>query len=191
MPLFLARCVILVPQILTSFFVVARMWNDNDMYKVCRQHGSSLLIWNGIFNFCVGLSGAICLLFTFDHYGRHPVKRRKLNSSDEDLHYTKINTDAWESRLSRISFLCGGNQSREKFKDNVPQIAKIMSKFFVDRDYVPSDLLAGLILVEAKQKETLRKIKAEPSKHQNNRVVGETVISFDTQIYDPNNTGNF
>ena len=165
------------------------MLNENDDFNVCSRTGSSLLIWNGIFNFCVALSGAICLFVTFDHYGREPVLRRKLASSDDDLHYAKINTDAWETRLSRISFLCGSNQSREKFKDNVPQIAKIMSKFFVDRDYVPSDLLAGLILVEARQKETLRKIKSDPNKYRNTRVIGETVVASDTQIYDPNESG--
>ena len=179
----------MVPQFLTACVVVARMLNANDDYNVCSGTGSSLLIWNGIFNFCLALSGAICLFVTFDHYGREPVRRRKLATLDDDSHYTKINTDAWESRLSRISFLCGGNQSREKFKDNVPQIAKIMSKFFVDRDYVPSDLLAGLILVEARQKETLRKIKADPSKHRNMRVIGETVVASDTQVYDPNESG--
>ena len=134
-PLFLARCVILVPQFLTACYVFAKLLNENDEYSQCRESGSGmgkrsyaiiefeilmnfqllttekgLLIWNAIFNLCIGLSGATCLFFTFDNFGREPIKRRKLSNSLDDLYYTKINTDAWETRLSRISFLCGGNR---------------------------------------------------------------------------------
>ena len=36
-----------------------------------------------------------------------------------------------------------------------------MTKFFEDKDYVPSDLVAGLILVEAKQKEATRQVNED------------------------------
>ena len=69
----------------------------------------------------------------------------------------------------------------------MPQIAKIMSKFFVDRDYVPSDLLAGLALVETRQKQSLRKIQNED--HHNGQIIGQTFVSYDTQIYNLRHKG--
>ena len=62
-----------------------------------------------------------------------------------------------------------------------------MSKFFVDRDYVPSDLLAGLALVETRQKQSLRKIKN--ADHHNGQIIGQTFVSYDTQIYNLQHKG--
>ena len=41
----------------------------------------------------------------------------------------------------------------ENYKESVPEIAKIFSDFFESRDFVPSDLFAGLILAKARQKQ--------------------------------------
>ena len=43
-------------------------------------------------------------------------------------------------------------RSGKNYRDNVPQISQIFSRLFGERDYVPSDLLAGLILAKARQK---------------------------------------
>jgi len=43
-------------------------------------------------------------------------------------------------------------RSGKNYRDNVPHISQIFSRLFGERDYVPSDLLAGLILAKARQK---------------------------------------
>ena len=60
---------------------------------------------------------------------------------------------AWEGRLSKTTlFCCCWLRSGKNYRDNVPQISQIFSRLFGERDYVPSDLLAGLILAKARQK---------------------------------------
>jgi len=91
---------------------------------------------------------------------------------------------AWETRLQRTTcwLCCTGTSNaspKHDHKNALPDVARLISEFFENRDFVPSDLIAGLVLLQQKQKKY-----RQNQKIQERMICGRSVRS-DTFFLDP------
>ncbi|XP_011152987.2 sn1-specific diacylglycerol lipase alpha isoform X3 [Harpegnathos saltator] len=108
---------------------------------------------------------------TYDAAGRSWVKMKKYQRSMREaelrgarLHYKRSGSrnrnwrqrkvirayqDSWDNRC-RLLFCCMGNSDRNR--NSFADIARLLSDFFRDLDVVPSDVVAGLVLLRKFQK---------------------------------------
>ncbi|XP_046422858.1 diacylglycerol lipase-alpha isoform X5 [Neodiprion lecontei] len=125
-----------------------------------------------ISNWCVLASVLVTVWCTFDAAGRSWVKMKKYQRSMREaetrgggrLHYKRSGSrnrnwrqrkvirayqDSWDNRC-RLLFCCMGNSDRNR--NSFADIARLLSDFFRDLDVVPSDVVAGLVLLRKFQK---------------------------------------
>ncbi|XP_022246378.1 sn1-specific diacylglycerol lipase alpha-like isoform X2 [Limulus polyphemus] len=121
-----------------------------------------------ICNWCVLLSVVITIWCTFDAAGRSWVKmkryQRSLREDRSKYRYkrsgsshrnwrhrkaTREYQDSWNRRC-RLLFCCMGRTDRHQ--NSFAEIAKLLSEFFRDLDVVPSDVVAGLVLLRKYQR---------------------------------------
>ncbi|XP_067000117.1 diacylglycerol lipase-alpha [Anabrus simplex] len=121
-----------------------------------------------ICNWCVLLSVLITVWCTFDAAGRSWVKmkeyQRSMRESESRFQYKRSGTrhrnwrqrkvirayqDSWNHRC-KLLFCCMGNSDRNR--NSFADIARLLSDFFRDLDVVPSDVVAGLVLLRKFQK---------------------------------------
>lgn len=105
---------------------------------------------------------------TFDTAGRSWVKMKKyqrsMRESESRFNYKRSGSrnrnwrqrkvirayqDSWDHRC-RLLFCCMGTSERNR--NSFTDIAKLLSDFFRDLDVVPSDVVAGLVLLRKFQK---------------------------------------
>ncbi|KAL3227234.1 hypothetical protein MRX96_024201 [Rhipicephalus microplus] len=126
-------------------------------------------------NWCVLLSVLVTVWCTFDRAGRTWVKMKRYQRSLQDgkLRYKRSGNsqrnwrhrkavreyqDSWNKRC-RLLFCCMGTNDRNR--NSFAEIAKLLSDFFRDLDVVPSDVVAGLVLLRKFQRQE-RLIIASP-----------------------------
>ncbi|XP_054001442.1 diacylglycerol lipase-alpha isoform X3 [Hylaeus anthracinus] len=124
-----------------------------------------------ISNWCVLASVMVTVWCTYDAAGRSWVKMKKYQRSMREaesrcgkLHYNRSGSrnrnwrqrkvirayqDSWDNRC-RLLFCCMGNSDRSR--NSFADIARMLSDFFRDLDVVPSDVVAGLVLLRKFQK---------------------------------------
>ncbi|XP_015602986.1 sn1-specific diacylglycerol lipase alpha isoform X5 [Cephus cinctus] len=124
-----------------------------------------------ISNWCVLASVMVTVWCTYDAAGRSWVKMKKYQRSMREaesrgarLHYKRSGSrnrnwrqrkvirayqDSWDNRC-RLLFCCMGNSDRNR--NSFSDIARLLSDFFRDLDVVPSDVVAGLVLLRKFQK---------------------------------------
>ncbi|XP_012144410.1 inactivation no afterpotential E isoform X4 [Megachile rotundata] len=122
-------------------------------------------------NWCVLASVIVTVWCTYDAAGRSWVKMKKYQRSMREaesrcgkLHYNRSGSrnrnwrqrkvirayqDSWDNRC-RLLFCCMGNSDRSR--NSFADIARLLSDFFRDLDVVPSDVVAGLVLLRKFQK---------------------------------------
>ncbi|XP_076163451.1 inactivation no afterpotential E isoform X4 [Ptiloglossa arizonensis] len=122
-------------------------------------------------NWCVLVSVMVTVWCTYDAAGRSWVKMKKYQRSMREaesrcgkLHYNRSGSrnrnwrqrkvirayqDSWDNRC-RLLFCCMGNSDRSR--NSFADIARLLSDFFRDLDVVPSDVVAGLVLLRKFQK---------------------------------------
>lgn len=105
---------------------------------------------------------------TFDAAGRSWVKMKKyqrsMRESESRFNYKRSGSrnrnwrqrkvirayqDSWDHRC-RLLFCCMGTSERNR--NSFAEIAKLLSDFFRELDVVPSDVVAGLVLLRKFQK---------------------------------------
>uniref|UniRef100_A0A182LSM2 Diacylglycerol lipase-alpha n=1 Tax=Anopheles culicifacies TaxID=139723 RepID=A0A182LSM2_9DIPT len=119
-------------------------------------------------NLFVILSMITTVWCTFDPAGRSWVKMKKyqrsMRESESRFNYKRSGSrsrnwrqrkvirayqDSWDHRC-RLLFCCMGNSDRSR--NSFTDIARLLSDFFRDLDVVPSDVVAGLVLLRKFQK---------------------------------------
>ncbi|XP_066600211.1 diacylglycerol lipase-alpha isoform X2 [Prorops nasuta] len=133
-------------------------------YQACpAKEAKDVMLGLVISNWCVLASVMVTVWCTYDTAGRSWVKMKNYQRSRRDgrLHYGSRNRnwrqrkvirayqDSWDNRC-RLLFCCMGNSDRNR--NSFADIARLLSDFFRDLDVVPSDVVAGLVLLRKFQK---------------------------------------
>lgn len=79
----------------------------------------------------------LMIYFTFDGHGRSYV-----NGNWRDEHHERKYHKSWEQRC-RFWFCCVASPKRNQITD----ISRLISDFFMELDVVPSDIAAGFVLL--------------------------------------------
>ncbi|XP_014295582.1 diacylglycerol lipase-alpha isoform X1 [Microplitis demolitor] len=142
-------------------------------YKSCSavNEAKDIMLGLVICNWCILASVTITVWCTYDAAGRSWVKMKKYQRSMREaetrsgrMHYKRSGSrnrnwrqrkvirayqDSWDNRC-RLLFCCMGNSDRNQ--NSFTDIARLLSDFFRDLDVVPSDVVAGLVLLRKFQK---------------------------------------
>lgn len=157
------RLGILVVEVIWLGFGIVWLY---DHYHTCPVGSAkSALLGIVICNWIVLLSVLVTLWCTFDAAGRTWVKMKRYQRSlraarkargcqisHRNWRHRKAMReyqDSWNRRC-RLLFCCVGHSDRQR--NNFADIAKLLSDFFRDLDVVPSDVVAGLVLLRKLQK---------------------------------------
>ncbi|XP_072762758.1 diacylglycerol lipase-alpha isoform X2 [Anoplolepis gracilipes] len=141
-------------------------------YQTCRvDQAKDVMLGLVISNWCLLALMMVTIWCTYDAAGRSWVKMKKYQRSMREaesrgarLHYKRSGSrnrnwrqrkvirayqDSWDNRC-RLLFCCMGNSDRNR--NSFADIARLLSDFFRDLDVVPSDVVAGLVLLRKFQK---------------------------------------
>ncbi|XP_044017394.1 diacylglycerol lipase-alpha isoform X5 [Aphidius gifuensis] len=143
-------------------------------YKNCSIDQTKKDVFLGLIicNWCIVGSIMVTVWCTYDAAGRSWVKMKKYQRSMREaesrgggrMHYKRSGSrnrnwrqrkvirayqDSWDNRC-RMLFCCIGNSDRNR--NSFADIARLLSDFFRDLDVVPSDVVAGLVLLRKFQK---------------------------------------
>ncbi|XP_029179132.1 sn1-specific diacylglycerol lipase alpha isoform X6 [Nylanderia fulva] len=141
-------------------------------YQTCRvDQAKEVMLGLVISNWCLLALMMVTIWCTYDAAGRSWVKMKKYQRSMREaesrgarLHYKRSGSrnrnwrqrkvirayqDSWDNRC-RLLFCCMGNSDRNR--NSFADIARLLSDFFRDLDVVPSDVVAGLVLLRKFQK---------------------------------------
>ncbi|KAF3832699.1 hypothetical protein F7725_026364 [Dissostichus mawsoni] len=105
-------------------------------------------------NWLVIFSVCITLMCTFDPTGRTFVKlkatrRRQRNLTTYTLRLEEGQASSWSRRLK--FFMCC-TRAQDTQSDAYSEVASLFAEFFRDLDIVPSDIIAGLVLLRQRQR---------------------------------------
>ncbi|XP_011067130.1 PREDICTED: sn1-specific diacylglycerol lipase alpha isoform X2 [Acromyrmex echinatior] len=141
-------------------------------YQTCPvDQAKDVMLGLVISNWCLLALMMVTIWCTYDAAGRSWVKMKKYQRSMREaesrgarLHYKRSGSrsrnwrqrkvirayqDSWDNRC-RVLFCCMGNSDRNR--NSFADIARLLSDFFRDLDVVPSDVVAGLVLLRKFQK---------------------------------------
>lgn len=151
----------------TAALVIGVIWLFH-FYSECPiDKGKQTVLGLIVCNWCVVMSIYITVWCTYDAAGRSWVKMKKyqrsMRESESKFQYKRSGStrnwrqrkvlrayqDSWHTRC-RFLFCCmrPSDRNRNSFAD----IARLLSDFFRDLDVVPSDVVAGLVLLRKFQK---------------------------------------
>ncbi|XP_071524399.1 diacylglycerol lipase-alpha-like, partial [Panulirus ornatus] len=154
--------------------VMGVVWLSRHYQTCTSQAAKDAILGIVVCNWCVMVSVVITVWCTFDAAGRSWVKMKRYQRSMRDSHskfqyrrsgnrnrnwrqrkVLRAYQDSWDHRC-RLLFCCMGksDDTRNSFSD----IARLLSEFFRDLDVVPSDVVAGLVLLRKYQKLTRQEI---------------------------------
>ncbi|ESO88978.1 hypothetical protein LOTGIDRAFT_106374 [Lottia gigantea] len=113
-----------------------------------------------IFSWVVGLIVCILIFLVFDPLGKYIQQHRLAKRTPEGCsEYQSVAAiKAWERRCG---LMCCCIANTQQNRDAFTEISKLMADFFLDVDLVPTDIAAGLILIQKIQ------MKAENHDHPN------------------------
>ncbi|XP_069685580.1 diacylglycerol lipase-alpha isoform X2 [Periplaneta americana] len=150
------------------WLVLGVMWLTYHYHDCPVEGAKEAILGIVICNWCVMLSVLITVWCTFDTAGRSWVKMKKyqrsMREAESRFQYKRSGTrhrnwrqrkvirayqDSWDHRC-RLLFCCMRNSDRNR--NSFTDIARLLSDFFRDLDVVPSDVVAGLVLLRKFQK---------------------------------------
>lgn len=149
-----------------AWLVVSVRWIVR-FYFICDpDHARKAILGISIFNSCMILMCIIALWCTFDSAGRKWVKfKRYQESMKEKAHRSRRSGSArrnWRQRKAmrayeeswdrRLGLMCCCVERKGRNKNSMSEIAQLFTEFFRDLDVVPSDVVAGLVLLRRFQK---------------------------------------
>lgn len=150
-----------------SWLVVGVIWVSKHYDSCPMGVAKDAVLGIIVCNWCVLLSVLVTVWCTFDRAGRTWVKMKRYQRSLKDgkLRYKRSGNsqrnwrhrkavreyqDSWNKRC-RLLFCCMGTNDRNR--NSFAEIAKLLSDFFRDLDVVPSDVVAGLVLLRKFQRQ--------------------------------------
>lgn len=160
------RLAVLVAELV--WLVLGVVWLSKHYTTCTSQAAKDAILGIVVCNWCVMVSVVITVWCTFDAAGRSWVKMKRYQRSMRDtpskFQYRRSGNrnrnwrhrkvlrayqDSWDHRC-RLLFCCMGNKDDER--NSFSDIARLLSEFFRDLDVVPSDVVAGLVLLRKYQK---------------------------------------
>ncbi|XP_076304469.1 inactivation no afterpotential E isoform X2 [Tachypleus tridentatus] len=151
-----------------AWLIVGVVWISRHYHTCPMNLAKEAILGIVICNWCVLLSVVITIWCTFDAAGRSWVKmkryQRSLREDRSKYRYKRSGSshrnwrhrkamreyqDSWNRRC-RLLFCCIGRTDRHQ--NSFAEIAKLLSEFFRDLDVVPSDVVAGLVLLRKYQR---------------------------------------
>ncbi|XP_064082451.1 diacylglycerol lipase-alpha-like [Macrobrachium nipponense] len=163
--LYVRLCILLAELV---WVILGVVWLSQHYQTCTSQTAKDAILGIVVCNGCVIMSVVITVYCTFDAAGRSWVKMKRYQRSMRDSHskfqyrrsgnrnrnwrqrkVLRAYQDSWDHRC-RLLFCCMGksDDTRNSFSD----IARLLSEFFRDLDVVPSDVVAGLVLLRKYQK---------------------------------------
>ncbi|XP_055389650.1 diacylglycerol lipase-alpha isoform X2 [Condylostylus longicornis] len=151
-----------------AWLVLGIIWIKQYYFEAPVREAKEILIGLLITNWILIFTIVVTIWCTFDAAGRSWVKMKKyqrsMRESESRFNYKRSNSmnrnwrqrkvirayqDSWDHRC-RLLFCCMGasDRTRNSFTD----IARLLSDFFRELDVVPSDVVAGLVLLRKFQK---------------------------------------
>ncbi|XP_035909680.1 diacylglycerol lipase-alpha isoform X2 [Anopheles stephensi] len=181
-----------------------------DNYVTCPAEEPKQVVLAAIAcNLFVILSMITTVWCTFDPAGRSWVKMKKyqrsMRESESRFNYKRSGSrsrnwrqrkvirayqDSWDHRC-RLLFCCMGNSDRSR--NSFTDIARLLSDFFRDLDVVPSDVVAGLVLLRKFQK-LEREVIVRQQKNGTHKFLSGVPITASTQflaLNDPRDYDHF
>ncbi|XP_032593934.1 diacylglycerol lipase-alpha isoform X2 [Drosophila grimshawi] len=151
-----------------SWLVLGSIWLSNYCIEAPIDEAKKIFIAIVICNWTLVLITLITIWCTFDAAGRSWVKMKKyqrsMRETESRFNYKRSNSmnrnwrqrkvmrayqDSWDHRC-RLLFCCMG--SSERNRNSFTDIARLLSDFFRELDVVPSDVVAGLVLLRKFQR---------------------------------------
>lgn len=159
---------ILVMLVDLTWLCLGIVWLKDHYFECPIQEPKETIVAVIICNLLVIFSMVTTIWCTFDPAGRSWVKMKKyqrsMRESESRFNYKRSGSrsrnwrqrkvirayqDSWDHRC-RLLFCCMGNSDRSR--NSFTDIARLLSDFFRDLDVVPSDVVAGLVLLRKFQK---------------------------------------
>ncbi|GLH08390.1 Uncharacterized protein GBIM_13628 [Gryllus bimaculatus] len=152
------------------WLVLGVLWLVRNYTECPTDRAKDAMLGLVICSWSVVLSVLLSVWCTFDAAGRSWVKMKEYQRSQREaeahgkFHYKRSGSrhrnwrqrkvirayqDSWNHRC-RLLFCCMGNSDRNR--NSFADIARLLSDFFRDLDVVPSDVVAGLVLLRKFQK---------------------------------------
>ncbi|KAB7505588.1 Sn1-specific diacylglycerol lipase alpha, partial [Armadillidium nasatum] len=167
-------CILFVAEVV--WLILGVVWLVNNYESCTSKSAKEAILGIVVCNWCVVVSVVITTWCTFDAAGRSWVKmkryQRSLRDSNTRFQYRRSGNrnrnwrhrkvlrayqDSWDHRC-RVLFCCIGEKNRNS--SSFSDIARLLSEFFRDLDVVPSDVVAGLVLLRRYQKEERKRFVA-------------------------------
>lgn len=159
---------VLVMMVDLTWLILGAIWLKDHYFECPIQEPKGTMVAVVICNLLVIFSMFTTIWCTFDPAGRSWVKMKKyqrsMRESESRFYYKRSGSrsrnwrqrkvirayqDSWDHRC-RLLFCCMGNSDRSR--NSFTDIARLLSDFFRDLDVVPSDVVAGLVLLRKFQK---------------------------------------
>lgn len=192
-----------------GIFLVELAWLIVGVVWIGRHYGScpmgvakKAVLGIIICNWCVLLSVLVTTWCTFDAAGRSWVKmkryQRSLREGRAKFRYKRSGSghrnwrqrkamreyqNSWNKRC-RLLFCCLGHSDRHR--NSFAEIAKLLSEFFRDLDVVPSDVVAGMVLLR-KFQQMERQMIVNQQKNDTYQFLSGVAITPKTKFLDINN----
>ncbi|XP_058127729.1 diacylglycerol lipase-alpha [Anopheles ziemanni] len=199
-----ARLLLMLADI--AWLTVGIIWL-RDNYVTCPVEEPKEVVLAAIAcNLFVILSMITTVWCTFDPAGRSWVKMKKyqrsMRESESRFNYKRSGSrsrnwrqrkvirayqDSWDHRC-RLLFCCMGNSDRSR--NSFTDIARLLSDFFRDLDVVPSDVVAGLVLLRKFQK-LEREVIVRQQKNGTHKFLSGVPITASTQFLALNDSRDY
>ncbi|XP_055616248.1 diacylglycerol lipase-alpha isoform X3 [Toxorhynchites rutilus septentrionalis] len=159
---------VLVMLVDLTWLILGVVWMRDHYFECPIQEPKETMLAVIVCNLLVIFSMITTIWCTFDPAGRSWVKMKKyqrsMRESESRFNYKRSGSrsrnwrqrkvirayqDSWDHRC-RLLFCCMGNSDRSR--NSFTDIARLLSDFFRDLDVVPSDVVAGLVLLRKFQK---------------------------------------
>uniref|UniRef100_A0A0K8UQK8 Diacylglycerol lipase-alpha n=2 Tax=Bactrocera latifrons TaxID=174628 RepID=A0A0K8UQK8_BACLA len=151
-----------------TWLVLSTMWLTNFYFDAPIDEAKQFFMAIVICNWALVFITLITIWCTFDTAGRSWVKMKKyqrsMRETESRFNYKRSGSmnrnwrqrkvmrayqDSWDHRC-RLLFCCMGGTDRNR--NSFTDIARLLSDFFRELDVVPSDVVAGLVLLRKFQK---------------------------------------
>ncbi|KAJ7984775.1 hypothetical protein DPEC_G00358280 [Dallia pectoralis] len=150
------RAMLYIPELIWA--ILGAIWVSDDS-RGCEPAGVGAVIAAVVASWIVLVSTGVGVVFVFDPLGRrYPGPQsceqlgvRDLESSNGSQLLSTARSVAVKVWESRLRLLCCCLPQDENNRAAFPNIAQLVSGFFLDTDLVPSDIAAGLALLHQEQ----------------------------------------
>ncbi|XP_025097002.1 sn1-specific diacylglycerol lipase alpha-like isoform X4 [Pomacea canaliculata] len=158
-----------------AWLIVGAVWSGNH-YQTCKPEAAKkALLGIMVCNWVMMLSCVISVWCTYDTAGAKWVKMKKFQDSLKDRRRVNRRQSGsrrnWRQRKAfrayeeswdrRLQLLCCCVERKGRNQSSMSEIAQLFTEFFRDLDVVPSDVVAGLVLLRHHQKQRMKMVVAQ------------------------------